>query len=107
MLRKISCAGAVLATLFSLPASAATCGNSGAPGVWLDISTPGATCAQTGNGLTLNTGSDPFQASNLDTNIPGDNRVPALTINFILNPETGTPTFTDGSFSFNPAGLTI
>jgi hypothetical protein len=105
MRHAISCVGAALAaTLFSLPALAATCGNSGGPGVWIDVS--GATsCAQTGNGLVLDTVTDPFKVFDLDTTKTGDNRAPVLTV--VFSPISLTSGFqTDGTFSFNTAGLT-
>jgi hypothetical protein len=106
MTRVMACVSAALLTsLFSLPAFAATCGNSGGPGVWIDLNVAGATCAQTGNDLTLDTATDPFKTIILDTTKTGDNRAPALSVSF--NPISLTSGFqTDGTFSFNPAGLT-
>ena len=105
MRRAISCVGAVVAaTLFSLPALAATCGTSGGPGVWIDVGAA-TSCVGTGNGLVLDTGTDPLLAFDRDTTKTGDNRTPALTV--VFTPISLTTGFqTDGSFSFNTAGLT-
>ena len=101
--------------LFSVPAfaSTATCGNSGGPGVWIDLTTGGggASCFGTGNGTLLNTGAitDPVLStvsgiSVLDTTQASVNGTPTLTVTFApFNGLNGNPT--DGTISFNATGL--